>query len=111
MIGGSPCRVIERSTMDNQAPVILYVVFVMIFVFIYLYYYRALTSYLEKNHTEKWRELGDPSLTHTTVSNNINMTVFIFSRKHIGFNDARLSESVKITRTLFIVTLVLLIGI
>ena len=85
----------------------LYMAVICGLIFVYMFCYSNLTSYLRERYKVLWLELGSPSLTNTSVSNNIKMMVFIFNRDDLRLNDQNLSSLVRMARYLSVSCLML----
>jgi hypothetical protein len=85
----------------------MYMAVIFGLIFVYIFCYSRITSYLKERYKILWLRLGSPSLINTSISNNISMMVFIFTREDLRLNDKYLSSLVKMAKYLSVLCLML----
>ncbi len=60
---------------------------------IYFFLLRIFLGYIKSEHSEKWSELGQPSVVaNNTLANNVSTLSFLYRKKYTQYDDEKLNE-------------------
>ncbi len=100
--------------MEEVAVVILVLMIGAMFIMVPIWFF-SVTKYLKyirENHSEVYKEMGEPSLfVNNTPSNNISFLRYVFGNKYLATNDNQLISKSLFLKRLFYIYLFTFIGV